>query len=466
MSASGAPARSFSLSSCDWIGFDLDHTLIRYRLFEFHRLIYQSMCDYLVHTYHYNSSLLQIPYDDSFGVKGLIYDNLHGNLIQLNAHGVVHTALHGVHRYLSSDEIKGIYPNGLEAIEEDTSQRFLCMFTYFEHSTSYLIAHIVDLIDTGDLSKDPIDVDKKYSFFLVHFSKGFDYLFNDFHRGNYFQSIRDHPEKYIYQRADVRQWLEQLKAKNQRLFLATNSRLDYTDLLSTYAFGDDWRRLFDLIIVDCKKPSFFSSPENPDRRSFQRWNENSEPLPVTIEEIKATFHEHSVYTQGNSADLHQLMAEISGTDPLVIYFGDHIKSDINALKRQTNWLAAVVLEELEFDSPPMTIRTTIHHLCHPSVTKTAAAYATGQRSKYFSSFFTSPTDLLVADADAVETTRLEQTEPDAVLPSLSSYWFTYITKHAHLSLSCLSVLANANDADRHFVHNQQTEHVILQHQDQ
>ena len=465
MSASATLTRTFSLSSCDWIGFDLDHTLIRYRLFEFHQLIYQSMCEYLVHTFHYNSSLLQIPYDDSFGVKGLIYDNRNGNLIQLNAHGVVHTALHGVHRHLSSDEIKQIYPNALEAIEEDTSQRFLCIFTYFEHSTSYLIAHIIDLIDRGDLCQDPIDVDKKYSFFLVHFSQGFDHLFNDFNRGNYFQSIRDNPEKYIYQRADVRQWLEKLKAKNQRLFLATNSRLDYTDLLSTYAFGEDWRSLFDLIIVDCKKPSFFSSPENPNKRSFHRSNENNQLLPVTIEEIKTDFQKHFIYTQGNSADLHQLMGEISDKDPLVIYFGDHIKSDINALKRQTNWLAAVVVEELEFDSPPLTVQTTTHRLTHPSVT-TAATYATGQRSKYFSSFFTSPSDLLVAGADGIETTKFDQTEPDAVLPSLSSYWFTYITKHAHLSLSCLSVLANANDSDRHFEHGQQTEHFILRHQNQ
>jgi hypothetical protein len=66
--------KTFSLSSCDWIDFDLDHT-----------------------TYQYNSQWLQISYDSEFGVKALIYDSFYGNFIQLQSNGVVHTALHGLH---------------------------------------------------------------------------------------------------------------------------------------------------------------------------------------------------------------------------------------------------------------------------------------------------------------------------------------------------------------------------------
>jgi len=113
--------KTFSLSSCDWIGFDLDHTLIRYRLIELHTLIYELLCQYLVDTYQYNSHLLKIPYDNYFGVKALIYDSLYGNLIQLDSNGLVHTALHGVNTRLSSQNIKEFYPNALENIEEDTT---------------------------------------------------------------------------------------------------------------------------------------------------------------------------------------------------------------------------------------------------------------------------------------------------------------------------------------------------------
>lgn len=465
--SSASTMKIFSLSSCDWIGFDLDHTLIRYRLVELHTLIYDLMCQYLVETYEYNSQLLQIPYDNSFGVKALIYDSLYGNLFQLDSNGLVHTAFHGFNKCLSSEEIKEIYPDALKDIEEDISKRFQCIFTYFEHCVSYLIANIVDLIDQENLfektSENKIDLEKKYSFFLIHLSNGFDYLFGDFNRGNYFSSIRQNPEKYIYKRPDVRQWLEKIKINNKKLFLATNSRFDYTDLLTTYAFGNDWQNLFDLIIVDCKKPLFFS---NPDQRVFHRFIDEKNIIPVTNEEIIKGFNKNYIYSLGNSGDLHLIMSEISNKDPVVIYFGDHIKSDINALKRHTNWLAGAIIEELEFDSPPTIIHTTTHHLPNRLLTDNES-YTKGSRSKYFSSFFTSPSDSIIFQDDNIKETKLEQTEPDAVLPSLSSsYWYTYITKHAHLSLSCLSVLANHFDLDHQFKHDQETKHFILTHKNE
>ncbi|CAF1086470.1 unnamed protein product [Adineta ricciae] len=439
---------TFSLSSCDWIGFDLDHTLIRYRLFPLHTLIYESIRQYLVDFHQYNHSLLQIPYDDHFAVKALIYDSLYGNLIQLDSQGLVHTALHGVHKRLSSKEIQEIYPHALEEIEEDTTKRFLCIYTYFEHSTSYLIANLVDLVDHEKAS----DSENKYSFFLKDIADGFEYLFNDFNRGNYFAAIRANPEKFIYQRSDVRQWLERLRENKKNLFLATNSRFDYTNLLSSYAFGQDWQSLFDMIIVDCKKPSFFS--QSPKRVFHRMINENTF-VPMTNDEIVENFRQNYIYTMGNSEDLQIIMNRISGKEATVIYFGDHIKSDIKALKSHTNWFAGVVVEELEFDVPPTVVHTKAHRLAAKN-----DLYMKGNRSKYFASFFTSPMESMdFSNEDSSET----QTKPDAVLPALSSYWYTYITKHAHLSLSCLSVLANEFDLSHEFQSNDETKHFVLLH---
>ncbi|CAF3992390.1 unnamed protein product [Rotaria sordida] len=462
--ASSSTKKVFSLLSCDWIGFDLDHTLIRYRLLDLHKLIYESMREYLIDTYEYNCDFLPISYNDHFSVKGLIYDSFYGNLIQLNSNGLVNIALHGVNRHLTSEQIKEIYPDALKDIEEDTSKRFLCMFTYFDHSISYSIGNIVDLIDQKILyrnsSKNEIDLENKYRFFLTHLNKGSEYLFYDFNRGNYFSSLRLNPDKYIYKRLDVPQWLEKLKKLNKKLFLATNSSFNNTDLLTRYAFGDDWKDLFDLIIVVCKKPSFFS---NSKKRSFHRFIDENTTIPVNNEDIIKDFNKNYIYSFGSSEDLHFIMSQISKKDPLVIYFGDHIKSDINALKCYTNWLAGVVIEELEFDSPPIIIHRTSHHLSN-RLSINDQSYNKGNRSKYFSSFFTSPTDSFIFDDDNTNQTKSEQTEPDAVLPSLTSYWYAYITKHAHLSLSCLSVLANHFDLDHQFEHDQQTQHFVIMHQ--
>ena len=42
-------------------------------------------------------------------------------------------------------------------------------------------------------------------------------------------------------------------------FLMTNSPFDIVNAGMIYMLGQDWRRLFDVIIVNAKKPSFFSA---------------------------------------------------------------------------------------------------------------------------------------------------------------------------------------------------------------
>ena len=114
---------------------------------------------------------------------------------------------------------------------------------------------------------------------------------------------------------------------------------------------------------------------------------------------------------GNRAYLHQLLKKISDHDSVVISFGDHIISDINASKRRTNWLAAVIVEEFEFDSPPIVTHTTAHH---PNTTVAESSYRIGNISESFASFFIVPTYSIILD-------EAEQNEADLMLSSLSSY---------------------------------------------
>lgn len=46
----------------------------------------------------------------------------------------------------------------------------------------------------------------------------------------------------------------QVRAQGVKLLLLTNSHFDYTQFLMTYAFGSDWKALFDLSIVYAQKP--------------------------------------------------------------------------------------------------------------------------------------------------------------------------------------------------------------------
>lgn len=80
----------FSLSDCDVIGFDLDHTLCRYHLKETSRLIYESFARFLVEHKGYDKDLLNLtPATWDFCFKGLVVDLEDGNLVKLADDGTV-----------------------------------------------------------------------------------------------------------------------------------------------------------------------------------------------------------------------------------------------------------------------------------------------------------------------------------------------------------------------------------------
>ena len=47
-----------------------------------------------------------------------------------------------------------MYPNAFEWIEEDMTERFLSIFTYFEHNIPFLITNLVDFIDWKKFSEN------------------------------------------------------------------------------------------------------------------------------------------------------------------------------------------------------------------------------------------------------------------------------------------------------------------------
>jgi hypothetical protein len=148
--------------------------------------------------------------------------------------------------------------------------------------------------------------------------------------------------------------------------------------------------LFDVNIVNGKKPKFFSHPEahsfrgnlprhasispvflTPLRRcALHSVGDRKQPYiegpvvtaPQMIAEYKA--RSRTVYTHGNWRTLNQVFAAISGKalspangpdatgalgspDTLrVLYFGDNLKTDVMALRLYSDWYAGAIVEEL------------------------------------------------------------------------------------------------------------------------
>ncbi len=78
------------------------------------------------------------------------------------------------------------------------------------------------------------------------------------------------PEKFIHFDPLLPKTLAMLRSSGRRIFLATNSLFDFTNIVMNYLLlgkvGSgktlDWLSYFDVVVVGCGKPSFFSGRGN------------------------------------------------------------------------------------------------------------------------------------------------------------------------------------------------------------
>jgi HAD superfamily 5'-nucleotidase-like hydrolase len=318
--------KRFSLSKCDWIGFDLDHTIVRYKLGPMHALIFHSFTKCLVEVRGYPDPLKNCIYDENFAAKGVVFDMQEGNFLKINAAKKVVRAYHGRTK-LDKTAIRTIYKNQpLENFEGHPIHRYKPLLTFFDIPAIYLLALMVEIVDSDHVF--PNGKKKKYSNLWDDLIWAFQWNFDDFYRGMYFEALRNDTYKYIYKRPDVRNWLLSMKKEGIGLFLVTNSKIDYAKLLLKYSFGEDWRDLFDIVISDGRKPAFFSG--RPPFKKVDLEAEKELEDSINIDDFDPSL----VYAEGNWFDLQDVFMKIDESRnkarpdaedyPLCIYFGDRI----------------------------------------------------------------------------------------------------------------------------------------------
>ncbi|XP_037441476.1 5'-nucleotidase domain-containing protein DDB_G0275467-like [Triticum dicoccoides] len=321
--------KNVKLDDLQVYGFDYDYTLSHYSD-HLQCLIYDLAKKHLVNELKYPESCLQYDYDSSFPVRGLYYDKLKGCLLKLDFFGSIEPdgCFFG-RRKLSSTEIKELY--GTRHIGRDQARQLVGLMDVFCFSEACLIADIVQHF-----------VDAKLEFDAPYVYEDVNQAIQHVHRsGLVHRKVLSEPQKFLLKNSQVFRFLKTLREKGKKLFLLTNSPFYFVDggmsyLLEDQHFdGNSWRELFDVVIAQANKPSFYNS-DHP----FRVYDTEKDTLAFTAVD---KFLPNEVYYHGCLKSFLQIT---KWRGPEVIYFGDHLFSDLRGPSK-AGWRTAAVIRELE-----------------------------------------------------------------------------------------------------------------------
>jgi len=319
--------RTLNLRSIRAIGYDMDYTLIHYRVEEWERGAYEAARGSLAEQ---GWPVGDLEFDPTKVIRGLTLDLELGNLVKPTRFGYVIKASHGTEP-LDFDRLRRAYHGTVVNLSEE---RFMFLNTLFSLSEAVLYAQLVDLLDAGSLPG-------RMSYADVYWTVRS--TIDEAHmEGALKDQITADPERFVVPDPDTATALVDQHRAGKRLLLITNSGWDYTRQMMPYAFdphlpdGLTWRDLFEVVIVSSSKPGFF---------------ETDRPLFEVVDEEQGLLSPHpgtaragGVYFGGNAAGLEESLG-LSGDQ--ILYVGDHLFSDVHVSKALLRWRTALILRELE-----------------------------------------------------------------------------------------------------------------------
>jgi 5'-nucleotidase len=318
--------RTLNLRAIKAVGCDMDYTLIHYRHELWESRAYEHVVRRLAETGWPVSGL---EFDPEFATRGLIVDVELGNLVKATRFGYVMRACHGT-RLLPHDEQRATYSRVLVDLSEP---RWVFLNTMFSLSEACLFAQLVDRLDAGEL-RQVASYRELYA--AVRSSVNVAHTEGELKA----EIVRD-PTRFIVPDEELPLALLDLQHSGKALMLITNSDWTYTRAMMAFAFdgrlpkSKTWRDLFDLVVVDARKPSFFTDAypilELADEAGLLR--------PCT-----GKLRRGGVYFGGN-ARLIEAHLGIPGEE--ILYVGDHVFADVHVTKDVLRWRTALVVRELE-----------------------------------------------------------------------------------------------------------------------
>ena len=319
--------RTLNMRSIQAVGFDMDYTLVHYDVQTWEALAFA----------HVQRRLRQRGYpvdnlcfDAGLFARGLVLDVELGNVVKCNRFGYVTRAAHGT-QLLTHEAQRATYAQVWVDLAEP---RWVFLNTLFSLSESCLYGQLVELLDAGRL---PRELDYRGLYELVSDTMNAAHL-----EGEMKAEIIAAPDRYVEIDADLPRALLDLRHAGKRLFLVTNSEWHFTRAMLGYALdrflrGMNWRDLFELVIVQARKPGFFDGSS-----VFEEVIDDA----GTTRPCSGSLVAGGRYRGGNAQRVQDYLG-VGGE--AILYVGDHVYADVHVSSQIRRWRTALVLRELEHE---------------------------------------------------------------------------------------------------------------------
>ncbi|MFO0551805.1 MAG: HAD-IG family 5'-nucleotidase [Polyangiaceae bacterium] len=318
--------RTLNMRAIRAIGYDMDYTLVHYKIDVWENRAYEHLRARLVDL---GWPVENLTFDPKGIVRGLIIDTELGNVVKANRFGYVKRAFHGT-KPLAFEALRAAYAHTIVDLAEP---RWVFLNTLFSLSEAYMFSQLVDLFDEGATPGV-----RSYREIYALTRKHIDLTHME---GELKREIVENPEKYVELDPDTALTLLDQRSAGKQLMLITNSEWPFTVEMMKYNFdrflptGMTWRDLFDLVIVAASKPTFFSS-----RAPFLEVASPDGLLRPIIGSLKKS----AAYFGGNAVGVEQFLG-LSGDE--ILYIGDHMFGDVHVTKGMLRWRTALIVRELE-----------------------------------------------------------------------------------------------------------------------
>jgi 5'-nucleotidase len=318
--------RTLNLRSVEAIGYDMDYTLIHYRVDEWESAAFEHARALLAGR---GWPVDGLRFDPSDYIQGLVIDLDTGNLVKATRFGYVIHAQHGT-RELSFDELRHAYAGHVVDLE---LPRWHFLNTLFSLSEASLYAQLVDLHDDGRLDR-VMGYDELYT--VVSGALDESHM-----EGALKASIIADPARFVVEDPGTITTLLDQRSAGKKLVLVTNSEWSYTQAMMSWTFdrhldGGSWRDLFDLVVVAAAKPRFFSN----DEEAFELVDEDQGLLRPHWGPLEPG----RVY---HGASARKVEGSLGLQGDQILYVGDHLFGDVHVSKDILRWRTALILRELE-----------------------------------------------------------------------------------------------------------------------